>query len=116
MKVVHLNKKPYDVRIDRATMWGNPWSSKKVNKAMFTTDSRKESVDNFRAWLKGDGFTDVLQEKRQNILDQLETLRGKTLGCWCHPQLCHGEVYIELLGEEFENNPYPGDNLLDIFG
>ena len=29
--------------------------------------------------------------------DELLKLRGKNLGCWCHPQDCHGNVLIELL-------------------
>ncbi len=28
---------------------------------------------------------------------QLAALKGKTLGCWCKPEPCHGEVLIELL-------------------
>lgn len=28
---------------------------------------------------------------------QIETLRGKILGCWCCPLECHGEVLLEIL-------------------
>jgi len=28
---------------------------------------------------------------------ELENLRGKSLGCWCHPEPCHGDVLLELL-------------------
>lgn len=28
---------------------------------------------------------------------KLESLRGKVLGCWCHPEACHGDVIVELL-------------------
>lgn len=27
----------------------------------------------------------------------LEQLRGKTLGCWCKPETCHGEILLKLL-------------------
>jgi hypothetical protein len=27
----------------------------------------------------------------------IEELRGKNLGCWCKPNLCHGDVLVELL-------------------
>jgi len=30
---------------------------------------------------------------------ELETLRGRRLGCWCKPGPCHGEVIAELLNE-----------------
>jgi len=29
----------------------------------------------------------------------LELLRGRTLGCWCKPDPCHGDVLVQLLGE-----------------
>ena len=32
-----------------------------------------------------------------NLWDCLEELDGKTLGCWCKPQKCHGDVLIDLL-------------------
>jgi len=33
-----------------------------------------------------------------NQLDEL--LNYKELGCWCHPELCHGDILIELLREK----------------
>jgi hypothetical protein len=30
---------------------------------------------------------------------ELETLRGKKLGCWCAPEPCHGNVLENLLAE-----------------
>lgn len=27
----------------------------------------------------------------------LDELKGKTLGCWCKPECCHGDVLINLL-------------------
>lgn len=51
-----------------------------------------------------DNNRDVVLEKyreyvlsRQNLLDSLEELRGKRLGCWCKPEKCHGDVLAELL-------------------
>jgi len=31
------------------------------------------------------------------LLAQLHTLKGKTLGCWCHPEPCHGDIILELI-------------------
>jgi len=25
-------------------------------------------------------------------MDSLIELKGKTLGCWCHPKQCHGDI------------------------
>lgn len=45
---------------------------------------------------------DVLTRYRQHVLDspelvaQLPTLRGRTLGCWCYPNPCHADFLAEL--------------------
>ena len=36
---------------------------------------------------------------KPELLAQLPELRGKTLGCWCAPEACHGDVLIKLLKE-----------------
>ena len=33
------------------------------------------------------------------LLNQIPSLLGKSLGCWCSPSLCHGSILIELLNE-----------------
>jgi uncharacterized protein DUF4326 len=30
---------------------------------------------------------------------RLDELRGKVLGCWCHPLPCHGDVLCELVNQ-----------------
>ena len=111
MKVVHHKKEPYDVLIDRTMIFGNPWTHKERTVAEFIVSSRHEAIDNYRKWLTGDGFEGVLPERRQRILDNLHKLKGLTLGCWCRPLPCHGEVLIELIeGKEPENS------ILDLFG
>ena len=30
---------------------------------------------------------------RQELLE----MKGKNLGCWCHPESCHGNVLLELI-------------------
>jgi hypothetical protein len=34
------------------------------------------------------------------LMNQIEELRGKTLGCWCHPLGCHGDILIKILNEK----------------
>lgn len=31
------------------------------------------------------------------LMNSLEELRGKELGCWCSPQPCHGNILVKLL-------------------
>ena len=35
-----------------------------------------------------------------NLFNSLTELQGKVLGCWCHPERCHGDVLIKLLNEK----------------
>ncbi|AYV86207.1 MAG: protein of unknown function DUF4326 [Solumvirus sp.] len=37
--------------------------------------------------------------KRQDLLNCLPELSGKTLGCWCKPNKCHGDILLKLLHE-----------------
>lgn len=80
MKLVHMRKQHFDVRIDRATKWGNPF-------VVGVDGTRKEVIAKYRDWIKG----------QPHLLDALPELEGKVLGCWCHPKACHGEVLLELL-------------------
>jgi hypothetical protein len=96
-KVVHKNKEPYDVYIGRPSKWGNPFTHKEESLAEHKVSTRKEAVEKYREWiLYGDG---------KHLLDDLHELKGKTLGCWCKPKACHGDVLVELV-----NNIIGGEN------
>jgi hypothetical protein len=73
--VVHLKRDHYDVRIDRATKWGNPFR-------IGPDGTRAEVIDRYEQWLRN----------KPELLTALGELRGKRLGCWCAPQSCHGDV------------------------
>lgn len=79
MPVVHCKKEPYDVYIGRPSKWGNPFS-------IGRDGTREQVVEKYRRWLASNT---VLQE-------QLHDLKGKTLGCWCAPNACHGDILMEL--------------------
>lgn len=32
-----------------------------------------------------------------NLKKKLLKLKGKNLGCWCHPEACHGDILIKLI-------------------
>ena len=36
---------------------------------------------------------------RPDLLIRLHELKGKTLGCWCKPKPCHGDVLVWLIQE-----------------
>ncbi len=35
------------------------------------------------------------------LISLLKDLKGKTLGCWCKPEMCHGDVLLKLINELF---------------
>lgn len=89
-KVVHCKKEKYDVYIGRPSIWGNPFSHLDGTKAQFKVDSREEAIEAYHKWIL----------TQPQLLEKLPTLKGKTLGCWCHPKGCHGDVLVSLANKE----------------
>ena len=87
MKVVHCMKDKYDVYIGRPGKWGNPFSHDKGTLAKRKVNSREEAVERYREY--------IMNNKR--LMSDLHELEGKTLGCWCSPNKCHGDILIELV-------------------
>ena len=77
--VVNLKEDHYDVRIDRKTKWGNPF-------VVGRDGTREECIKLFDEWIID----------QPNLMSSLHELKGKRLGCWCHPNPCHGEVLARL--------------------
>ncbi|PJZ19816.1 hypothetical protein CEW46_21235 [Bacillus cereus] len=86
-RVVNKYKEPYDIYIGRGSKWGNPFSHLDGTKAQFKVGSREEAVRAFKNWIL----------TQPHLLNDLEELEGKTLGCFCKPQLCHGDVLVKLV-------------------
>lgn len=83
-KVVNKYRDSYDVYIGRGSDWGNP--------VAITNDvSREDAIEAFESMLQ------VTIDSRPDILERLEELRGKTLGCFCKPQACHGDILADYL-------------------
>lgn len=79
-KVVNLRKSSYDVYIGRGSIFGNPFHIGKDG-------TREEVINRYAEW--------VLTQPQ--ILRAIPDLEGKTLGCFCKPAACHGDVLLELL-------------------
>lgn len=99
-KVVHCKRERYDVYIGRKAnarySFGNPFTHLDYGLGALRVKTRQESIDRFGTWLAGTTDTDVLQERRQWILDHLHELKDKVLGCYCAPLACHGDVLVKL--------------------
>lgn len=68
----------------RASKWHNPY---KVSAKGYT---REEALDLYRAHL-------LNMLKDADTMKEFLELKGKTLGCWCKPDACHGDIIVELL-------------------
>lgn len=81
-KVVHCKKHPYDVYIGRPSEWGNPF-------VIGRDGDRTAVISKYEAWIK----------QQPHLMQRVKSLRGKTLGCWCRPHACHGDVLARLADE-----------------
>jgi hypothetical protein len=85
---------PFDVYIGRADRYGrwaeSEWHTPYPVRAPKGPDERAESVGRFLTYLHCE---------RPDLLARVGELRGKALGCWCLPDLCHGEVLAERADE-----------------
>lgn len=91
-KVVNLNKEKYDVYIGRGSKWGNPFThiTDKETLASFIVPTRKEAIEKYHQWIL----------EQPELMKALPELKGKTLGCYCKPKSCHGDILIELINEK----------------
>lgn len=101
------------VRVDRATIWGNPWQIGMPGKVLLPRQDRStgwemeaqacmpidaaEAVTCYHSWLAGYPlllparltargvavYRAQLAERRDAILFRLPRLRGRALACWC---------------------------------
>jgi hypothetical protein len=79
MSVVHCKKEKYDVYIGRPSKWGNPFEIGKDG-------TREEVIEKYELWLRD----------QPDLIRSIPELSGKTLGCWCAPKECHGDVLVRL--------------------
>lgn len=77
------------IRVDRSSEFGNPFTHLPGNtRAQFRVATREEAVGCYPDW-----FLD-----QPHLHDRLGELRGRRLGCWCTPALCHADYLAELAG------------------
>jgi len=82
-RVVHCKRESYDIYIGRPSKWGNPFT-------IGPDGTRTEVIEKYRQYLLN----------KPELLADLPELKGKTLGCWCVPKPCHGDILVKLANEE----------------
>ena len=83
IKVVHCKKESYDVYIGRGSIWGNPF---KIGK----DGTRDDVISKYEAYIMN----------KRSLIDRLPELIDKTLGCWCSPKSCHGDILKVMIEDE----------------
>jgi hypothetical protein len=67
----------------------------------------------------GDRCIDLYEEDirgRPDLLEDLDELVGKTLGCWCRGRygVCHGQVLLKLLNEKYPDSVFVNEWELQV--
>lgn len=87
-KVVNIRNDKYDVYIGRANYYKGLQQSKWHNPYYVDMDgTREEVIEKYRKYILAS----------PDLLLALPELKDKTLGCWCKPLACHGDVLVELV-------------------
>ena len=66
-----------------SSKWSNPYTVKQCGR-----DKCLELYETF-----------IREKIEKEGIDELKKLQNKVLGCWCKPELCHGDVLIKILNE-----------------
>lgn len=82
------------IPIDRRSGFGNPFI---INKDGNREKVIKEYAEWLREWVEDEEELTIDGVSNKWIIEHLYLLKGKTLGCWCTPLPCHGDVIIEYL-------------------
>ena len=96
VKVVNLRHEGCDIRIDRRSPWGNPF---KIEKGV----DRECAIHMYRAWIRDEEQGHLVDELFFEMRKQRMNWNGRTitLGCWCAPESCHGDVLTQLIRTEW---------------
>jgi len=77
-----------DVYIGRGSIFGNPFTHlKHPTKADFIVNTRTEAISKYREYLLNN----------PNLMQEIQSLKGKRLFCYCKPLACHGDIIAEIL-------------------
>ncbi len=66
--------------------WANPFKTSKYG--------RMGCIEKYEEYLRNN----------KELMSCIGELEGKTLGCWCYPEPCHGDILIKCLTEKNKIN------------
>jgi len=82
-RVVHCRRQAFEVYIGRPSEFGNPYR-------MVLDGNRETVIKLFELYALG------RMESDSPWREKVKALYGKTLGCYCAPKPCHGDVLLRL--------------------
>lgn len=98
LTVVNKRTNRFDVYIGRGSPLGNPFPM-----TNYSSDERERVIEAYKEW-----FNDKLEAQDPNVLRELSRIKSLlkeqpvSLGCFCAPKNCHGDVIKEHLCREIE--------------
>ena len=100
-RIVNMKDEPYDVYIGRGSKWGCPYTviKDRPTLAKEIVDTKEEALEKYKAYVLA----------TPELINSLDELEGKTLGCFCKPEKCHGDVLLELLTQRKLKNFFKKD-------
>jgi len=81
--IILINSRRYP---EENSIWANPFKLK--------GDSEEER----QAILKQYYYYILDKIHKENLWEDLRSLKDKNLGCWCRPKACHGDVLLHING------------------
>lgn len=81
---IYIGRNMVYVKGANKSKWYNPFS---VNKY-----SRDKALQLYENYIRMD----------KELMSQIKELKGKTLGCWCKPSQCHGDILVKILDENIQ--------------
>lgn len=85
-RVVNVANSDCDVFIGRPSRWGSPF---KIGR----DGTREQVIKKYETWAR------LLLKDDADFAARVKALHGKTLGCYCAPLPCHGDVLAKLAAE-----------------
>lgn len=89
------HKVPFDVYIGRGSPWGNPYP--------IGEDSRETVIRKYEEYLRAN----------RKLLERLEELQGRSLGCYCAPAPCHGDILAAFVDSIVKTGAIPDYSISD---
>ncbi len=87
---------PYDVYVGRGSIWGNPFP-------IGAGADREQVIRRYEGYLR----------ENQELLEELPSLQGRTLACYCAPAPCHGHIIAAFADSLASTGSIPDDSVSD---